>query len=139
MINFVSTIRIIMTWTCEITLKCTLKFKILQLIQCIVETDNNDICVRDVEIQMQKVHFRIAVVNKLYVLRSGVWTWWRKYVKCIRIWCWKRGWSIFCFSQKCIGMWQELSLCLSLYLSLLREFILPNASDSGLYFYWSDV
>ena len=49
-----------MTYTCKITLKWTLKFKILQLIEFIVETDNNDICVRDAEIQIQKVHFRIA-------------------------------------------------------------------------------
>ena len=49
-----------MTRTCKITLECTLKFKILRLIQSIVETDNNDIRVRDVEIQMQKVHFRTA-------------------------------------------------------------------------------
>ena len=25
-----------------------------------METDNNDVCVRDAEIQMQKVHFKIA-------------------------------------------------------------------------------
>ena len=65
MINFiVSIISIIMTWTCKITLKCILQFKILQLIQYIVETDNNDVCVRDVETQMQKVHFRIADMQK---------------------------------------------------------------------------
>ena len=44
--------------------KCKLKFKILQLIPSIVETDNNDVCVRDVETQMQKVHFRIADMQK---------------------------------------------------------------------------
>ena len=63
MINFIVSIRIIMTCTCEITLKCKLKFKILQLIQCIAETDNNDVCVRDVEIQMQIVVFRIGVIS----------------------------------------------------------------------------
>ena len=46
--------------TCKITLKCRLKFKILQLIQSIVKTN---VCERDVEIQMQKVHFRIAEIN----------------------------------------------------------------------------
>ena len=61
MINFiVSTIRIIMTWTCKITLKCTLKFKILGLIQCIVETDNNDVYVRDMVNKMQMVFFKIV-------------------------------------------------------------------------------
>ena len=64
MINFiVSTIRIIMTWTCKITSKCTLKFKILQLIQCIVETDNNDVYVRDVDIQIQMVSLRTSDKN----------------------------------------------------------------------------
>ena len=37
-------------------------FKILQLIQSEVETDNNDVYVGDVEIQMQKVHFRITAI-----------------------------------------------------------------------------
>ena len=50
-----------MTWTRKITLKCILKFKILQLIQRIVETDNNDVCVRYVEIKMQIVVFRTGV------------------------------------------------------------------------------
>ena len=35
--------------------------KILQLIQCIMETDNNDVYVRDVVIQMQMVVFKIGV------------------------------------------------------------------------------
>ena len=48
-----------MTWTCKITLKGTLKFKILQLIQRFMETDNNDVCIHDVVIQMQKVFFRV--------------------------------------------------------------------------------
>ena len=49
-----------MTQTCKITLKCTLKFKILQSIQCTVEAENNDVCVRDVVIQMQMVPFKIG-------------------------------------------------------------------------------
>ena len=71
MIDFIVPVRIIMTWTCKISLKWTLKFKILQLVQCIVETDNNDVCVRAVEIQMQMVHFRIAGVHCQISCSSG--------------------------------------------------------------------
>ena len=40
----------------------------LQLIQCIVETDNNDVCARDAETQMQMVDFRIAEITTCKLL-----------------------------------------------------------------------
>ena len=46
----------------QITLKCILKFEILQLIQCFVKTDNNDVCVRDVDIKMQMIFSRSAKI-----------------------------------------------------------------------------
>ena len=46
----------------QTTLVCKLKFKILHLKQCIVETDNNDFCVRNVVIQMQMILFKIAEI-----------------------------------------------------------------------------
>ena len=85
MTNLFSTIKITMTWTCKITLKCTLRFKMLQLIQCIVVTDNNDVCVRDVVIQMQMVPFKIGVCTvNLFTIN-----WQRKVTIRIKLSQWK--------------------------------------------------
>ena len=51
-----------------------IKLQILQLIQCIVETDNNDVGVRDVETQMQIVFFKIGADFKEFIEDFQPWS-----------------------------------------------------------------
>ena len=47
-----------MTLTIQITFKCTVKFKLLQLIKCNLETDNNYVYVRGIGEPEATCHFK---------------------------------------------------------------------------------